>query len=656
MTKMFLKSIPHKIIALSIALISVGCATGPTHPALVGAELNRTVPVRQFVANTDHIDDFNLSPDGTKMVYRGVSSLRPAIKWRSLTGGKTHAIEFKKRSPYPFWSADSRYLLYVADPSGREEYSVFAIDTQFPDKPARNLTPMEGIRSYVHQVPLTESDDIYIGHNGRDQEVFDIYRLNVTSGEQELLHKNVDNVIATTLADNGEIRARVRQTEDARILEIPSDNGWRNVITAGVFDAMHIVSLNKDGTSMYLLSNVGRDRIAAIELNIETLEETVLYEHPTVDVDGMFVSQKDLRPLMAFARPDYPHIHFFDEKLERQMAPMYERGKNGLNIMSINDDETMMTAATYDETGGIFQLIDLETGEIEVLGESSARKNADVMQRHTPIEFTARDGLTIRGFVTRPETGNDKPVPTVVLVHGGPWARDTWGHIDQAQFLANRGYAVLQINYRGSAGYGREFMFAAVNEFAGKMHTDLIDGLDWAIDQGITDPDRVAIMGGSYGGYATLVGMTMTPDRFQCGIDIVGVSDLPLLWETMPVYWKSFIPFWKRFVGDPSDPEQLKTMQEKSPVNFAEQVQGPLLIIHGVNDPRVVLEHSDRMVSELRKYGKEVDYLVIDDEGHGFQHWKHQMTQYRKTEDFLAKCLGGRSGGLDYYQLGSWAF
>ena len=264
--------------------------------------------------------------------------------------------------------------------------------------------------------------------------------------------------------------------------------------------------------------------------------------------------------------------------------------------------------------------------------------------------------MLLHGYISKPETIPETPLPTVLLVHGGPWARDGWGFGSEVQFLVNRGYAVLQINFRGSSGYGKDYMFAAVGEFAGKMHTDLLDGLDWAIDRGISDPTQVAIMGGSYGGYATLVGMTMTPERFQCGVNFVGVSDLSTLLETAPAYWKPSLPFWRHFIGDANDPQQRKLLDSKSPVNFADKVENPLLIVHGANDPRVVLSHSDRMVAALQEAGKSVDYVVIDDEGHGFSHWKHEMTRFRKTEDFLASCLGGRSGGLDFYQLGSWAF
>ncbi len=654
-----LKHIKHlalKVLVLFAALSTSACATKATHPTLKTENLPRSIPVRHFVANADYVGSFNLSPDGKHLAFEGVSQLRPAIRWRDIEGGKNHAVKFKKSSSYPYWSGDSRYILYVTDPSGKENFNVFAIDTHQPDKPAKNLTPTPGVRSYIHHIPNKDTNVIYLASNQRDPEYFDIYRHNIETGQQALLYKNENNIIDAFLNDEGEMKARVRQTTESRILEIPNETSWQTVITADGFDVIRVASLNSDGTSIYLLTNVNRDRVAAIEFDIATKEHTVLYEHPRVDVDGLYLSPNNKRPLMAFARPDYPLIHFFDDRLKGLLEPKFEAGENGLRIISVDRSENRLITSSFDETGNRFELIDLTTGNTTPLGESPSRKNADVLRPQTPISFTSRDGLTVHGYVTQPNISLNQPLPTVVLVHGGPWARDTWGYQNLSQFLANRGYAVLQINYRGSAGYGRQFLFSAAGEFAGKMHTDLIDGLDWAIDQGITDPEHVAIMGGSYGGYATLVGMTMTPERFSCGVDFVGMSDLALLWETIPTYWRPFMPFWEHFIGNPDNPADKKIMDSKSPVNFAHQVQGPLLIIHGANDPRVVLEHSDRMVAALKEHDKEVEYLVIDDEGHGFQHWKHQMTLYRKTEDFLANCLGGRSGGLDFYQLGSWAF
>ena len=251
-------------------------------------------------------------------------------------------------------------------------------------------------------------------------------------------------------------------------------------------------------------------------------------------------------------------------------------------------------------------------------------------------------------------------LPTVLLVHGGPWARDRWGDGATSramqQFLANRGYAVLQVNYRGSSGYGRNHMEKARGEFAGRMHDDLVDGVRWAVERGVADPQRVAIYGASYGGYSALVGATFTPEVFACAVDVVGVTDIARLLEAAPPYWELGLPWWHRYVGNPAVPEDRARMDAKSPPYRAEHAQKPILIMHGVNDPRVKLEQSEWMVAALRKAGKQVDYVTFTGDGHGNQRWPNNLTMYRKTEDFLAQCLGGRTSGFDYYQLGAWAF
>ncbi len=334
------------------------------------------------------------------------------------------------------------------------------------------------------------------------------------------------------------------------------------------------------------------------------------------------MSEKTRRPLAVFMQPDYPAIAFLDSVLQERLTPFFNPMENGVDIMSIDQAERRAPLMIYDQTGASFQLVDLQTGSARSLGDSTVRKNADVWVEITPFTFTPKDGMQLNGYLSKHKVNRDKPLPTVLLVHGGRWTRDGWGFSRNVQFLANRGYAVLQVNYRGSSGFGKDYLFANEGEFAGKMHTDLIDAVDWSIEQRTTDADKAAIIGGSYGGYAT----------------------------------KPSLPFWFRFIGDASDPEQRKILASRSPIDYSENVQKPLLILCGANDSRVVREHSDRMVDALKAADKEVEYIVIDDEGHGFDYWKHEMTRYRNTENFLASCLGGRSAGLDFFQLGSWAF
>ncbi len=644
-------------IFLSMFLSITGCAVSPTHPSLSDGGLPELIPVRKFVANIDANDGYKISPDGKKMTWIGVSMLRSAIIWRDLELDKEVALRFKKNAPQPIWAADSVHLLYHHDPSGRENYHVFAVDTRNGNRVRRDLTPYPGVKAFVARVPIGLSEVVYIMHNRRDPAVFDLYRVNLGTGQEQMIYKNTENIIDIRINDEGEIRARIRQSETARLLEVPDAAGnWKPLITASKFDRIAPIELSLDGLRLYLLTNVGRDKLVFAELNLNSGEQTILQAHKDVDINSVLTSPKDRRPLIAFATPDYPELIFFDDLLKQRLTQFIGDKPLGVNVMSLDREERFATVATWDQAGGSYYLVDLVSGESELLGEDSSRKRKQSLVEGKPISFTASDGMQLHGYLSMPKSTSAKPVPTVLLVHGGPWARDWWGYSKTVQLYANRGYAVLQINYRGSSGYGRQYMDAAVGEFAGGMHQDLIDGVDWAVANGYTDPNRVAIVGGSYGGYATLVGMTMTPGKFACGVDNVGVADLASLIESAPPYWKPWMHLWHRFVGDPADPTQRDLMDAKSPINYSAQVQGPLLIYHGANDPRVKLDQSVRMVEALTEAGKEVEFVVIKGEGHGYGHWKNQLGYYRKVEDFLAECLGGRSSGFDFFQLGSWAF
>ncbi|MEM7294561.1 MAG: alpha/beta fold hydrolase, partial [Pseudomonadota bacterium] len=546
----------------SLAIYSLAaCSIAPTHSALRNQSLPELIPVRTFFADIDYQGQYRISPDGEKLVWSGVVGASTALLWRDREGGPVSSVKFRKSAPWPTWTSDSRYLLYHADPSGRELHHVYVIDTQNPELPHRDLTPHDGAKAFIAHVPSKVSDTIFVGHNRRDSTVFDLYAVNVKTGEETLIHENENGVISTLLDDEGNIKARVRQSDFARYLQVPTkDGGWRAIKRADKFDTIHPLVISTDSTTLYLLSNVGRDKNALTAVNLDTFEETLIFEHDRADFGGVLFSLRTRRPLAGGAVPDYPEIKFFDKIFEERVSPLLGDGVAGLNVMSMDREERFATLSIWDHSGASYFLVDLETGARELLGESSSRKRAHLLVEQEPITVTARDGMQLYGYLAKPKLDTNVPLPTVLLVHGGPWARDWWGYNNRVQFYANRGYAVLQINYRGSRGYGRAYLHAAEGEFAGKMHTDLLDAVDWAVQSGTADPERVAIVGGSYGGYAALVGMTMTPGVFACGIDNVGVSDLTTLIENFPPYWKQSEHMWHRFVGDVNDPEQRKIM------------------------------------------------------------------------------------------------
>jgi dipeptidyl aminopeptidase/acylaminoacyl peptidase len=356
--------------------------------------------------------------------------------------------------------------------------------------------------------------------------------------------------------------------------------------------------------------------------------------------------------------PDRQQWQAFDPSLKQALRKLKGPKNARIVINNLSDDERWMSASVVRHDGGEHVLVDLQQNTFQLLAEMTSSRMNEIapLPEQQPITFKSRDGLNLHGYLSLP-SGMTKPYPTVVYVHGGPWARDVHLNNDPMRpFLTNRGYAVLQVNYRGSSGYGKAFQEAAQGEFAGKMHSDLTDAVDALVAQGVVDPQRVAISGTSYGGYASLVGMTHTPGKFRCAISAVGMSDVTDFLENVPPDWALDKPRWIRYTGNPADPAQRADLRARSPLFKAHRVQGPILLMHGVHDPRVKVSQSLQMAQALRANGKSVELVLFDKAGHGFQRWQDNLIAYRKTEDFLATCLGGRTGGFDVIELGAKLF
>jgi len=648
-----------KITILLLSLLVAACAVQPTHESLTGGALPPLLPVRDFVANTDYNGHYRISPDGKKLAWKAVAGTREEIFVRSIGQDDAHSLGFGAQGYSFVWAQDSRRLLFIKDAGGNENFHLFRVNTDMPGEHPVDITPLANTRVAIQQIIEDDPAHILVIHNGRDKAVFDLYRLNLDSGEMELLYKNTEQVIRVVTDRQGRLRARVRQDDDYRYLELPVPDGsatrWSVLTRWRRDDEVQVLKFNRDGDAVYMLSNRGRDKVALVRLDVVTGKESVVYAHPEVDVSAVQFDRRTLEPALAYTQPDYPQVKALDPRLHAALQALRKDGPAGIYVSSVDDARRLVTVDVNDDREVDFYLLDRRSGEASLLGRGATRAFADKLASMRPIRFQARDGLTLHGYLTLPVT-DKRPLPTVLLVHGGPFHRDIWQYNREAQFLANRGYAVLQVNYRGSNGYGRAFMQAAIGEFAGKVQDDLIDGVDWAVDQGIADPQHIAIMGRSFGGYATLMGLTRTPETFACGIDIVGPADLASLDKNFPAYWQPFMRRWRKYLGDPGNAEDRARLRAQSPLYHAGQVVRPVLIIQGANDVRVKQEQSDRMVAALRAAGKHVDYLVIKGEGHRIRHWKNRLTEYRAVEDFLAPCLGGRSSGFDYYQLGSWMF
>ena len=644
-------------LALALAGALAGCTVAPTHPALREAALPALVPVRDFVANRQASGGYRVSPDGRRIAWFGVDGVVPAVWIKSLDADDAKAVHLRGRALR--WSADSSMLAIAADRGGDEDMHLHAVPAAGPSTEAVDLTPFARTSSHI-VMPVDGTAAFVVSSNLRDKKVFDLYRIDARSGARQLLQTNPGNVAWWGVDRQGRVLARVAlDGADSRLQGPQADGTWRDLARWSRWDTVVLFGLQEDGHRAWALSNRGRDKLALVRFDLDSGAEELVHADPAVDLDSVVLSRRTQQPLVIHSMPGYPARRVLDDGLARRLDALAGDGPADVQIASMDDSETVLVAVVTTDRGSRSHLLRGDR-PAQLLGENSLSMVTAALASTRPITVTSRDGLALHGYLTLPPGVQPRGLPMVLLVHGGPWIRDRWGSgaTNRAlqQFLANRGYAVLQLNYRGSSGYGRAFMEKAIGEFAGRMHDDLVDGVRWAVASGVADPARVAIYGASYGGYAALVGATFTPEVFACAVDVVGMSDLASLLKDAPPYWELGRPWWHRFVGDPAKADDLARMRAQSPLYRAQQARGPVLIMHGVNDARVKLDQSERMVAALRAAGKPVEYLTFRGDGHGNQKWNNNLALYRKTEDFLASCLGGRSSGFDYYQLGAWLF
>jgi dipeptidyl aminopeptidase/acylaminoacyl peptidase len=420
-----------------------------------------------------------------------------------------------------------------------------------------------------------------------------------------------------------------------------------------------------DRSMMWALSNRGRDRLALVAVHPTLGWEKVVYEDPEADVVHVAMSRVTRAPLVVESQPDYPRVAILDPKLREDLAPLLkEQGgaRFGLSIVSTDGGERRMVVAIGSDTQRRTYLVDRQAGTHVLLSEAVDPGLAALLSPMQPVTIPSRDGLRLHAYLTLPRGAQPKRLPMVVHVHGGPWLRTAWGDpvtsedAGYAQLLANRGYAVLQVNFRGSSGYGRGFLNAGIGEFSGRMQDDLVDAVRWAVDGGLADPRHVAIMGWSYGGYAALTALTATPDLFACGVSFAGPTELTSLIESFPPYWTPDLSRWHDFVGDPGIAEDRAEMKKRSPLYGADRVERPVLIVHGVRDVRVHVDQSDRMVAALTRAHKKVEYMRVPDMGHSLGWWAHRIAVLRRTEHFLQACLGGRASRFDWFEAVAWAW
>ena len=640
------------LIALITALAACASVRTPSSnaaPALI--------PVRDLVADWDGSGGYQISPDGQRLMWVARLGLGPGLFVKNL---KTAEVKSYNISGGGVWARDSRHILLQISDHADENTHVWMLDTDQPQLAARDLTPFAGSRSYILRT-LPYSSDLIIASNRRDPKFDDVYRYSMATGKLKLLATNPGHVGTWLVNDDGAVIGRARLEDATWVFETPVDTAqqaWSRRFEVSYFDTLTPVAPSATPGHWWAMSNRGRDKLALVEINLHDGAERFEHADARVDLVGVIWSRLQNRPVAVVSDPDTQQWHVFDPALAQALQKLKGQTDARVSINNRSDDERWMSATVTRHNGGEHVLYDLQTQSFEVLAQlGRSRMNATApLAPQQPVTFKSGDGLDVHGYLSLPP-GVAKPYPTVVYVHGGPWRRDVHQSNDpMLSFLTNRGYAVLQVNYRGSSGYGKAFMNAGQGEFAGKMHSDLTDAVDTLVAQGVVDPKRVAISGASYGGYASLVGMTHTPGRFRCAISHVGVTDLAALLNDAPPYWELGKPLWIRYVGNPADSAQRASMQERSPLFKADRVQGPILLMHGVHDPRVKVSQSLLMAEALRANGKPVELALFDKAGHGFHRWQDNMVAYRKTEDFLARCLGGRTGGFDFFELGAKLF
>ena len=606
------------------------------------------IPLRHLFDNPERALA-RLSPDGRRISWLAPRDGVLNVWVGDVDGGEAVPVtDDRDRGVRSYmWSRDATRILYSQDVGGDENHHLLSVDAAGRGR-ARDLTPFPGVRAGLIDAPRATPRHVLVSMNLRDRTLFDAYRLTLATGRLELVGRNPGNILGWVADREGRLRAARAQTPegDFELLVRDSEDDELHVVARYANeDGGHPFAFTPDGSRLWVGSARDSDLIRLVELDPADGSEREIDRDDEVDLAGPMISDVTGELLGTVYLRDRLLVHITDERLARDWEAVRALHPGDPRITGQDADETAFIVSFDDDRdpGATFHY-DRTTGASRLLFRSRPWLDPATLAPMRPVTITSRDGLPLHSYLTLPLDAEPTGLPAVLMVHGGPWARDAWGYDPQAQFLANRGYAVLQVNYSGSTGFGKSFTHAAEREFAGKMHDDLIDGVEWLVGEGIADRSRVAIYGGSYGGYAALVGATFTPDVFAAAISVVGPSSLVTLVRSFPPYWRPLLAStWFRYVGDPDDPEQLADLEARSPLNRVDDIRAPLLVIQGANDPRVTQAESDQIVAALRSRGVEVEYLVKEDEGHGFVKPENRMDAYGVIERFLARHLGGRA-------------
>ncbi|MBR1594303.1 MAG: S9 family peptidase [Alloprevotella sp.] len=613
----------------------------------------RQIPLEDFFRNSPRTA-FQLSPDGSHIAYlapyenRMNLFVRPMRRDDGGADARDMQLTFETtRSIAGYFWADNCRLLFMKDTGGDENYQLYGVNLDGTD--LRAYTPFPGVRTSIID-DLEEVDgEILIGMNRRNPEVFDPYRLNLRTGELTPLAENPGNWQGWMTDHDGCLRSVTAIVDGVNTQILYRDHDgepFRPVLTTNFRESVDFMEFTPDNRLVWAATNIGRDKMVLVLMDPATCKELeVLYENPRYDVNAISYSRRRKRLLGVFCTGHRDTVrHYFDDEeaaLRKRLEAHFPGKRFGMADVD-KAEENYLYYVGGDRTRGAYYYYNIHEDAPRLIARLAPWLDEEQLVPMQAFTYTSRDGLEIEAYLSTPQGGEDSEegggrFPLVVIPHGGPWARDRWGYNSEVQFLCNRGYAVLQMNFRGSTGYGRRFLEASYKEWGRKMQDDITDGVEYLIRQGIANPQRVAIYGGSYGGYAALAGLCFTPDLYRCGVDYCGVSNLFTFMQTIPPYWKPLLEMMYEQVGNPDQDREM--LAAASPALHADRIRVPLFIAQGANDPRVNKVESDQMVEALRRNGVEVEYMVKDNEGHGFANEENRFDFYRRMEAFLAKYL-----------------
>ena len=635
---------------LSTAIIAATFMTiSAQQPPLVDREI--------FFGNPE-ISGSQLSPDG-----KYISFIKPLDGVRNVfvkginekfTDAKPVTNEKKRPIPQYFWSQDGKFILFVKDNDGDENFNVFAVNpaeaTADKVPTARNITEGKNVRAFIQAVPRTDPDTIYVGLNDRDAAWHDLYKVKISTGEKTLIRKNTDRLGGFVLDNTDKIRLATRSAENGstEILRVEDNGTFTKIYDCTLFEGCNPLRFSKDNKRVYLDTNKGnRDLSQLVLFDPITLKEELVEQDPLnhVDFGGAAFSELTDELIFTSYEDDKTRVYFKDKSFEKEYNDLKKKLGETREInfqSSTKDEQKWIVVSSSDTDPGTVYLYDRKSKNLSTLYQIRENLPRNAMSEMKAIRYKSSDGLEIPAYLTLPKGLEAKNLPLIVFPHGGPWARDSWGFNGYAQFLANRGYAVLQPNFRSSTGFGKKFLNAGNKQWGDLMQDDLTFGVKDLVAKGIVDAKRVGIMGGSYGGYATLAGVTFTPDTYQAAVAIVAPSNLITLLDSIPPYWEAGRKQFNERMGDPSTAEGKAQLERQSPLNHVNKIKTPLMIVQGANDPRVKKAEADQIVVALRNRNYPVEYILAPDEGHGFQRPVNNMAMFMSVEKFLAKHLGGR--------------